>query len=166
MTPTGQFIHVLMKLKTGELGLLRTHAGKGLDESVGGFDLFAGLWWPLRRKSQHAPRREVAWLIAKLFASFPIPQSPGDSLAIQLRRCEPKENLAKDRFRQRFDELLALPLEAAEPVLSWALDQIASNDRKLDWVRMTNDLSRWERETTRLQWADQYLQTKERKHKC
>lgn len=77
-----------------------------------------------------------------------------------------QENLAKDRFRQKFDDLLARPLDAAEPVLSWALGHIASNDRRLDWVQMTNDLSRWERETTRLQWAKQYLQTKEREHKC
>ena len=48
MTATEQFIGVLTDLKTGELGLLRVHAGQGLDESVVGFDLFSGLWWPLR----------------------------------------------------------------------------------------------------------------------
>ena len=60
MTATEQYIEVLTHLKSGDLGLLRTHSGQGLDETVGGFDLFAGLWWPLRQKNERAPRREVA----------------------------------------------------------------------------------------------------------
>lgn len=32
MSATEQYIDVLTRLKTGELGLLRTHAGQGLDE--------------------------------------------------------------------------------------------------------------------------------------
>ena len=84
MTPTEQYVKVLANLKSGELGLLRKHAGRGLDESVEGFDLFAGLWWPLRARNQCAPRREVAWLIAKLFAFRCVAHSPGDTLAVQL----------------------------------------------------------------------------------
>jgi len=75
--PTEQYIEYLTRMKAGELGLLRQHAGQGLDETVDGFDLFAGLWWPLRAKSERTPRREVAWLIAKLYAFRPIPRSPG-----------------------------------------------------------------------------------------
>ena len=66
MTATEQFIDVLKTLKAGDRKLLRTHAGLGLDQSVQGFDLFAGIWWPLRQNSSKAPRREVAWLVAKI----------------------------------------------------------------------------------------------------
>ena len=154
------------RLKSGELGLLRTHAGQGLDESVEGFDLFAGLWWPLRQKNERAPRREVAWLIAKLYAFRPIPQSPGDTLARQLRQCQPNMDPAKKRFRQRFDRMLTLPIDRIEPALQWALGRIASSIGQLDWVRLTDDLSIWERETTRLRWAEQYLKTDERVRTC
>lgn len=162
MTATEQYIEVLSNLKAGELGLLRGQAGQGLDESVHGFDLFAGLWWPLRANSPRAPRRQTAWLIAKLYAFCPIPQSTRETIACQLRRCEPREERARKRFRQKFDELLTLPLDTIEPILRWALDIIASKDLKLDWVKLTDDLSIWERETTRLRWAKEYLQTDER----
>ncbi len=162
-TATEEYIGILAGLKQGALGLLRTHAGKGLDESVDGFDLFTGLWWPLRRKNERAPRREVAWLIAKLYAFCPIPQSPGDTLAGQLRQCRPKEERAKERFRQKFDEMLMLPIDKIEPALQWAIALIGSNDQQLDWVKLTNDLSIWERESTRLKWAEQFIGTDERR---
>ena len=166
MSATLQYIESLSRLKTGELGLLRTHAGQGLDESVEGFDLFAGLWWPLRQKNERAPRREVAWLIAKLYAFRPIPQSPGHTLARQLRQCQPIMDPAKERFRQRFDRMLTLPIDRIEPALQWALGRIASTIGQLDWVRLTDDLSFWKRETTRLRWAEQYLETDERVKTC
>ena len=166
MNTTEQFIQVLSNLKSGDLGLLRTHTGQGLDKSVNGFDLFAGLWWPLRQKSQRAPRRGVAWLIAKLYASCQISQSEGQTLARQLRGCEPREERAGKRFRQKFDELLTLPLDKIEPALRWVLELMASKELKLDWVKLTDDLSIWERETTRLRWAREYLQTEERSESC
>jgi CRISPR type I-E-associated protein CasB/Cse2 len=157
MRPTEQYIENLVQMKPGELGLLRTHAGQGLDETVDGFDLFTGLWWPLRAKSEGAPRREVAWLIAKLYAFRPLPFSPGETLASQLARCRPNKEQEKERFTQRFDRMLTLPLEKIEPDLRWALDVLASKALKLDWVKLTNDLSIWKRESTRLQWAQQFL---------
>ncbi len=164
MTATEEYIGGLTRLKPGDLGLLRTHAGKGIDESVHGFDLFAGLWWPLRQRNQYAPRRQVAWLIAKLYAYKPMPQSPNDTLAIQLGRSQPGEG--RERARQKFDELLTLPLGEIEPALQWALDVLASHDRKLDWVQLTDDLSLWEREATRLRWAEQFIATEERNESC
>lgn len=149
MKATEEYIEKLTRLQSGELGLLRTHAGQGLDETVGGFDLFTGLWWPLREKNERAPRREVAWLIAKLYAFRPIPQSPGETLACQLGRCRPDT--------QRFDRLLTLPLDKIEPALRWALDLIDSKNLILDWVRLTDDLAIWERASTRLKWAEQFL---------
>jgi len=156
----------LTNLKSGDLGLLRTHAGQGLDESVDGFDLFSGLWWPLRQKDKRAPRRPVAWLIAKLYAFRPVEHSPDETIARQLRRCRPKEVQAKERFRQRYDRMLSLPLDRIELALQWALDRVASSTGKLDWVRLMDDLSIWERETTRLKWAEQYLETDERVGIC
>lgn len=154
---TQQYIEALTRLKPGELGLLRTHAGQGLDESVQGFDLFTGRWWPLRSQSQFAPRREVAWLIAKLYALSPMPHSAGDTLPRQLRHCQPNEDTDRERFRQRFDRMLMLPLEDIEPALGWAVGQIAASGNTLDWVKLTDDLSIWERESTRLKWAEEFL---------
>lgn len=162
MSATKAYIDVLMDLKAGDLGLLRTHAGKGLDETVDGFDLFAGIWWPLRQKSERAPKRGVAWLIAKLYAYHPIPHSECETLAGQLRRCQPREERAGDRFRQKFDRLLAQPIETIETDLQWAIDSVASNGLSIDWVKLTDDLSAWDKEKTRINWAKDYLETKER----
>jgi len=157
MSPTELYIDTLTRLKAGELGLLRTHAGQGLDEAVDAFDLFAGVWWPLRQRNERAPRREVAWLIAKLYAFRPILHSPGDNLARQLRRCQPNEERARELYQKRFDRLLVLPVAQIEPALQWAIDHVASNNLPIDWVKLTDDLSQWEREITRLRWAEQFL---------
>ncbi|MCX5891210.1 MAG: type I-E CRISPR-associated protein Cse2/CasB [Chloroflexi bacterium] len=166
MTATEQYIEYLTRMKSGELGLLRQHAGQGLDETVDGFDLFAGLWWPLRAKSERTPRREVAWLIAKLYAFRPIPQAPGEMLARQLARCQPNKGPEKKRFSQRFDRMLTRPLGKIEPHLRWALNLLASKDLKLDWIKLTDDLSIWERESKRLEWANQFLKTCEGGQPC
>lgn len=166
MTKTEEYILKLTNLKTGELGLLRTHSGQQLDESVEGFDLFSGLWWPLRQESQHAPRREVAWLIAKLYAFSPMTHSHEALLAHKLASFQPKEERAKKRFRQKFDDMLLTPLSKIEPMLQWALTEIASASNKLDWVKLTDDLSAWERERTRWEWALQFLGTEEREEQC
>jgi CRISPR type I-E-associated protein CasB/Cse2 len=160
VNPTEEYVQRLKHLKPGELALLRTHAGQGLDETVDGFDLFAGLWWPLREKNERAPRRQVAWLIAKLYAFRPIEHSPGETLACQLRRCQPGDDRARTRFRQKFDEMLTLPLDQIEPALQWALDRLDFLDfsaMKLDWARLTDDLSIWERASTRRRWAEEFL---------
>ena len=178
MTPTEHYIKVLTQMKSGELGLLRKHAQCGLDESVEGFDLFAGLWWPLRARNQRAPRRAVAWLVAKLYAYRPIEHSPGRTLAWQLARCR-KDNgpngdavaAVSDRRRrseidattwpvaQRFDRMLMLPLGKIEPDLRWALNLVAGDGLKVDWVALTDDLSFWERESKRLKWAEEFLKS-------
>jgi CRISPR type I-E-associated protein CasB/Cse2 len=157
MTPTEQFIQTLESLKAGDLGRLRNLAGLPLDESVDGFDLFAGLWWPLRQKNQKAPRREVAWLIAKLYAFRPMSQAPGATMAGQLGKLRVADERARVRHQQRFDELLLLPLSGIEPALQWGLTLIADNGTKLDWVRLTDELSIWDREETRRKWAMEFL---------
>ena len=168
MTATQQFIGTLQSLKPGDLGRLRKLGGLPLDESVDGFDLFAGLWWPLREKCQRAPRREVAWLVAKLYAFCPLPHLDGATLPACLGRAGPAGNRAARRQQQKFDELLTLPLGQSEPALQWAIRVVADTGIRpgvvadtgigLDWVRLTDDLSFWEREAIRLRWAKQYLQ--------
>lgn len=157
MTPTEQFIETLASLKAGDLGRLRNLADLSLDESVDGFDLFAGLWWPLRQKNQRAPRREVAWLVAKLYAVCPLAQACDKTLARQLGRVRFSDKGAWDRHQQRFDELLLLPLSAIEPALRWGLTLVADNGKELDWVQLTDELSAWEREGTRLKWSSEFL---------
>ena len=159
MNPTEQFIDTLTQLKTGELGLLRTHAGQRIDESVEGFDLFSGLWWPLRQRNERAPHRAVAWLIANLYACCPVPHASGEAFARQLALCQPSEQGARERFRQRFDGMLLLPLRSIEPALQQAIGLIGGQGKHLDWAMLTDDLSIWERETTRLKWAGEFLQT-------
>jgi CRISPR type I-E-associated protein CasB/Cse2 len=165
VSATDQFVQTLAGLKPGDLALLRAHSGAGLDETVAGFDLFAGLWWPLRQQSQRAPRREVAWLVAKLLAARPIPHAPGDAqrLARQLARCQPSDERARVRFQDKFDQMLSLPVDEIEPSLRWALGRIADAGGSLDWVALTDDLSLWNREKTRLGWAKQFLETDERR---
>jgi CRISPR type I-E-associated protein CasB/Cse2 len=166
VSATKQYIETLERLKPGELALLRIHTGQKLDRSVDGFDLFSGLWWPLRERNERAPRREVAWLIAKLYAFRPIPHSAGNYLAQQLGSLRPRQDPAREPYRKRFDRMLSLPIAGIEPALQWALDWVCSHGPRLDWVKLTDDLSRWERESIRLSWAEQFLQTEERKTSC
>jgi len=175
VTPSEQFIHVLTKLKTGELGLLRSHAGQGLDETVEGFDLFTGLWWPLRANNQFAPRRETAWLVAKLFGAFPIPNArpddkKGTQLAQILGRYEPRRPFLQERYRHWFDSLLQTPLPRLEPHLRRALSVVADLEDTglvigIDWAQLLDDLSIWDRSEkhrrgidVREEWACQYLE--------
>lgn len=157
---TQLYTEKLALLKEGELGLLRTHAFQGLDESLEGFDLFTGLWWPLMQTSPKTPRREVAWLIAKLYAFRPFENSSGETLALQLKRCQPFEEKERKRFREKFDELLTTSLDSIETPLRWALNEIAVSkihEPKLDWTKLTNDLSAWEKETIRLRWTKELV---------
>ena len=156
-TATERYIERLATLKNGELTLLRNHSGRPLDRSVEGFDLFTGLWWPLRQESQRAPRREVAWLVAKLFAGAQISHSPGRSLARQLACTLPGTTSERQRFRFRIDEMLVCSLADIEPSLRWALDRVARGKLSLDWVLLVDDLSVWDGGTVQLKWAEEFL---------
>lgn len=153
MSETLAFIRRLEKLKEGERSHLRRLAGQALDHTLPGFDLFTGLWWPLRQDSPVAPRRETSWLVAKLYGAFPIPHvRPDDTfnrptLASVLSRCEPPHPACSDaallssappdhdpargqfiearRYRRRFDAMLQAPLFVLEPHLRWALSEVA-----------------------------------------
>ena len=152
MSQAEPFIRKLQSLQEGERSRLRRLAGRPLDYTLPGFDLFTGLWWPLRQKSQVAPRRETSWLLAKLFGAFPLPYAPSvrdgptTVLAFVLGSRErahpacrdaallssvpPESGTAKEqflaarRFRVHFDALLQTPLSGLEPHLHWALREV------------------------------------------
>jgi len=157
MTATEQYVNLLERLKPGELSLLREHAGRSLDDSLAAFDLFSGLWWPLRERNERAPRRGVAWVVSKLYASTPLENKPGRRFAWQLARCREDVDLEKDPVVKRFDRILTLPLSQIESALHWGLERISSHNLSLDWAKLTDDLSIWERESTRLRWAEEFL---------
>lgn len=179
---TADFITRLEDLKAGERSRLRSLAARPLDARLDGFDLFTGLWWPLRHDSPQAPRRETSWLIAKLFGAFgsavphvrPEGQEVGPTLPAVLGVCEPRHEHKGPRFRTRFDALLCSPLPALEPHLRWALGEVARavagrtpharSVTGIDWARLLDDLSIWDRgEEHRLHrdirdsWAEAYL---------
>lgn len=155
---TPDYINRLERLKEGERSRLRSLAGMPLDARLDGFDLFTGLWWPLRATNERAPRREPSWLVAKLFGAFgfavPHARSEGQkmrpTLPAVLGACEPRHERNGPRFRTRFDALLCSPLSALEPHLRWALDEIARAAQGcgvtgIDWARLLDDLSLWDR---------------------
>lgn len=166
MSQTIAYIKRLEALEAGERSRLRALAGQRLDARLDGFDLFTGLWWPLRQASPVAPRRETSWLVAKLFGAFgsavphnrPEGQKAGPTLPEVLGVCEPRdpqEVKARDRFRTRFDALLCSPLSGLEPHLRWALGEVARAKQGsvphargvsgIDWAVLLDDLSLWDR---------------------
>jgi len=157
-TPTAIFVETLQKLKAGELSQLRSFALRPLDQSLAAFDLFAGLWWPLREKSERAPRREVAWLVAKLYAACPLPLMQGKPLASTMGAIAPREERQRRTFQTRFDQLLSQSLAEIEPSLRWALARLREQNRAIDWVTLADDLSIWQRPATRQRWAHEFLQ--------
>ena len=153
MTPTEEFIASLTGLGTHDLFLLRTHARQRPDASVGVFHLFKGL------RGEWIPGREIAWLIAKVYAYCPISHKPGATLPRQLGHCRPSRQEAQKRFTERFDRMLLLPFDQVEPQIRWALRRLAARGFALDWVKLTRDLSLWEREATRRDWAKEFIGT-------
>jgi len=179
MSQTAEYIKRLSDLQEGERSRLRCLAGRPLDATLQGFDLFTGLWWPLRKKSPATPRREPSWLVAKLFGAFPIPHirpdsGAGPSLPEVLGRCEPQDEDDRKRYRTRFDAMLCSSLSSLEPYLHWALGEVArvvaghvpqARDVKgIDWLQLLDDLSIWDRgeehrrgRDVRDIWAEMYL---------
>jgi hypothetical protein len=175
MTLTQKFIRHLELLKEGDRSKLRAAAGAQLGSSLEAFDIFTGIWWPLRNLSPRAPRREVSWLVAKLFASFAIPHvrstqaEVGPTLPHLLAKSELLVRGDRSRYRGRVDALLQSPLSRLESPLRWALAVVAAavQDKHapgLDWARLLDDLSIWDRgpahsreRDIRHVWAEIYL---------
>lgn len=187
MSQTIEYINKISDLQEGERSRLRRLAGRPLDVTLQGFDLFTGLWWPLRAKSLKTPRREPSWLVAKLFCAFRVPHirpdsGVGTSLPEVLGRCEPHGENGHRRFRTRFDALLCSSLSSIEPHLRWALGEVARavaesvphapDVKGIDWAQLLDDLSIWDRgeehrrrRDVRGIWAESYLKSVKQIHK-
>lgn len=149
-------MNVLAKLDEGEIQELRTNRGGALSRTVTGFDLFSGLWWPLRENNT-APRREVSWLAAKLYSSHPETSEGSLEISEVLRSIEPQKETECKLYRRRIDSLLRSELADLEPHLAWAIATISKVERKFDWAALIADLSNWENTETRRAWAQLYL---------
>lgn len=154
---TERFIVRLAGLKEGDLNVLRAKTGLGLDESLLTFDLFSGIWWNLRMKGW-APRRDVSWLITKLYAKYPFKNERGNTLAKKLGKI-PSD---KKSIERRFNEILSTEFNDMETKLIWVLGTInrkaGSLDKiGLDWVSLTNDLSNWDNQETKNKWIREFL---------
>jgi len=154
MNPTVEYIRRLEALQEGERSRLRRLAGQPLDATLQGFDIFTGVWWPLRKRNERTPKREPSWLVAKLYCSSGIPYRDGAAFPSTLGRCEPRGPEERKRFRDRFDALLCSPLSALDPRLRWALGEIARaaagrvphapGISGIDWAQLLDDLSLWD----------------------
>lgn len=187
MSQTAEYIKRLSDLQEGERSRLRCLAGRPLDATLQGFDLFTSLWWPLRARSSATPRREPSWLVAKLFGAFRVPHirpasGAGPPLPEVLGRCEPADDSDRNCFRTRVDALLCSSLSSLEPHLRWALGEVArvvagqmskTRDVKgVDWVQLLDDLSIWDRgeehrrgRDVRDIWAETYLNATDSKER-
>ncbi len=158
-TSTAQFIKRIAELKSGDLGRLRQLRGCELHENLDGFDLFTGLWWTLRKNSPRAPRREIAWLVTKLYAQFPFSQEDGLTLPAILGHIYRTLSTQKEKrtFAKRTDAILQAQANQLEHPLSWALQMLALHGyASLDWIQLTDDLSVWH-EIVRQRWAEAFL---------
>ncbi len=169
---TPKFIARIISLGLGQLNLFRSQKYKPINASVESFDLFSGIWWNLRQNNQWTPPREVSWLIAKLYAQYPTRHKPRAYFAIQFRNA--LFNLDKSNWRKQrltFDSLLTAELDSIEPYLVWALSIMHQHFRKtekipLDWVQLTDDLSNWNKDKTKIEWSNQFLNINKGDSKC
>ncbi|MGQ9604544.1 MAG: type I-E CRISPR-associated protein Cse2/CasB [bacterium] len=160
MSATQDFINLLPNLKEGQRSLLRQVAFAPLDQSLLGFDIFTGLWWPLRYQTPRAPRREASWLILKLYGFRPMPYKPGNTLGTLLSRCYLKDPKNRPKADQIMYEIIESPLEGLELPLRNAFVEISNLDHKdqaIDWVALTDDLSSWEDREVRNRWITEFL---------
>jgi CRISPR type I-E-associated protein CasB/Cse2 len=150
MNLSNEFIKLLSDLGQQDRAQLRALAQRPIGTTPDGFDLFTGLWWPLRDKHWTAPGKEASWLVAKLFASHPYPQANSEStLAALLGRVKPFDGRDLKRFELRLEALLQSPFSGLEAHLRWALVAIRPllvkrQARGLDWVELLGDLRDWD----------------------
>jgi hypothetical protein len=64
-----KFIQLASSLDSVSLAALGAAANKSLNQSPEAFDIFTGLYWPLRNRDRTVPSRNAAWLTLKLIAT-------------------------------------------------------------------------------------------------
>jgi len=66
---TRRFIAATKRLDAGAWIALAAAAGRSMEEHPAAFDIFTGLYWPLRSGQDRLPSRGAAWMILKLMAT-------------------------------------------------------------------------------------------------
>lgn len=63
------FVAAAAQLDDTSWGVLANAANRGMDQDPAAFDIFTGLYWPLRNKHSTLPSRGAAWMALKLMAT-------------------------------------------------------------------------------------------------
>jgi hypothetical protein len=64
-----RFVSAAAQLDGTAWGILANAAGHSMDEDPAAFDIFTGIYWPLRNKHSTLPSRNAAWMALKLMAT-------------------------------------------------------------------------------------------------
>jgi len=144
-----RFVHVATRwLTDADWAILSSAACKRMHESPGAFDLFSGVYWPLRKKFQGLPSKAAGWLFLKLMAGVPsrfrfLPRHGGFSPLHRL----PRRQLDKRRGgpRRRFRYPISFPRgHRLETLLRECLDLHVRRPKAspIDWVGLCYALDR------------------------
>lgn len=68
-TGASKFVRLASQLDAASWSVLAQAANRALNYSPAAFDIFTGLYWPLRNKDRTCPSRNAAWLTLKLMAT-------------------------------------------------------------------------------------------------
>lgn len=64
-----RFVSAAARLDIHSWGVLANAAGRSMEQDPAAFDIFTGLYWPLRTRDTSLPSRNAAWLCLKLMAT-------------------------------------------------------------------------------------------------
>jgi len=64
-----KFVRLAAGLDSASWAVLQQATNKALNHSPAAFDIFTGLYWPLRNRDRTVPSRNAAWLAMKLMAT-------------------------------------------------------------------------------------------------
>jgi len=64
-----KFVRLAAGLDAASWAVVEQAANKSLDHNPAAFDIFTGLYWPLRNRDRTLPSRNAAWLTLKLMAT-------------------------------------------------------------------------------------------------
>jgi hypothetical protein len=150
-----RFVTSLRRLDRSKLLTLRQAAGKPLGAGLASFDIFNGLWRPLRRKRRVG--RGPCWLVATLFPWNSKSGGAGSLGAAMRAFAARRANF--DQAKRRFSLLLASSGPTADLRLLETVRLLAEEDLPLDWVRLLRDLSEWYAPGRPVQrtWANDFL---------
>lgn len=66
---TRRFVSAAARLDDASWGVLANAANRSMEDDPAAFDIFTGIYWPLRNKHSNMPSRAAAWMALKLMAT-------------------------------------------------------------------------------------------------